>query len=101
LLFRHTLHNGCPHFTIVTGGGPNSFTREEFEWVNTMIGYDKRAINGTYHAINPRHLSRYLAKLCYRFNSRVDLPSMKLLLLFDAAQAPMSDMLLKLAQAYG
>ena len=46
---------------------------KEFAWVNTMIGNVKRSINGTYHAINPKHLPRYLAEFCYRFNRRFDL----------------------------
>jgi ISXO2-like transposase domain len=29
---------GCSHINIVTGGGPQSVTKEEFTWVNTMIG---------------------------------------------------------------
>ena len=33
-------------------------------------------INGTYHAIQPKHLPRYLAEFCYRFNRRFDLQAM-------------------------
>jgi len=100
--FSAVLENGCHHYSIVTGGGPHSVNREEFEWGNTMIGNVKRSINGTYHAINPRHLPRYLAEFCYRFNRRFDLQSMMPRFLFAAAHTPpIPGRLLKLAEAYG
>ena len=100
--FSAVLDSGCHHYKIVTGGGPASVSREEFEWVNTIIGNVKRSINGTYHAINPRHLPRYLAEFCYRFNRRFDLKSIMPRFLFAAAQTPpMPGRLLKLAEAYG
>ena len=41
---------GCIHESILTGGGYQSVTKEEFTWVNTMIGNVKNAVTGTYHA---------------------------------------------------
>lgn len=100
--FSAVLDHGCQHYSIVTGGGPNSVTKEEFAWVNTMIGNVKRSINGTYHAINPKHLPRYLAEFCYRFNRRFDLEAMMPRFLYAAAHTPpMPGRLLKLAEAYG
>jgi transposase-like protein len=93
---------GCHHYSIVTGGGPLSVTKEEFTWVNTMIGNVKRAINGTYHAINPKHLPRYLAEFCYRFNRRFQLEDMLPRFAYMAVRTPpMPWRLLKLAEAYG
>ena len=92
----------CDHYTIVTGGGPQSVTREEFVWVDTMIGKVKRAINGTYHAIHPKHLPRYLAEFCYRFNRGFQLEDMLPRFAYVAARTPsMPGGLLKLAEAYG
>jgi transposase-like protein len=100
--FSSVLSAGCHHYTIVTGGGPQSVSREEFAWVNTMIGNVKRAINGTYHAINPRHLPRYLAEFCYRFNRRFQLDDMLPRFAYVAVRTPpMPARLLKLAEAYG
>ena len=48
--------------SIVTGGGPESFKKEQFIWVNTMIGNVKKSIVGIYHAIKHKHLPRYLAE---------------------------------------
>jgi len=93
---------GCLHFSIVTGGGPQSVTKKEFAWVNTMIGNVKNAIHGTYHAINPKHLPRYLAEFCYRFNRRFQLEDMLPRFAYVAARTPpMPYRLLKLAEAYG
>jgi len=93
---------GCRHVGIVTGGGPQSVTREEFAWVNTMIGNVKKAINGVYHAIGHKHLPRYLAEFCYRFNRRFQLEDMLPRLVYVAARTPpMPGRLLKLAEAYG
>ena len=66
----------CFHLSIVTGGGPESVSKEEFTWVNTMLGNVKNAITGTYHAVNPKHLPRYLAEFCYRHNRRFQLEDM-------------------------
>ena len=84
------------------GGGTDSVTWEEFTGVNTMISNVKRSINGAYYAINSKHLPRYLAEFCYRFNRRFDLVSMLPRFLVAAANTPpMPGRLLKLAEAYG
>ncbi len=93
---------GCNHISIVTGGGPESVTKKEFTWINTMIGNVKNAITGTYHAINPKHLPRYLAEFCYRHNRRFQLEDMLPRFGYVAVRTPpMPSRLLKLAEAYG
>ena len=57
-----------PHQAIVTGGGHESMTNEFFTWVNRVIGNVKNSLKGRYHSLNPKHLPRYLAEFCYRFN---------------------------------
>lgn len=92
----------CYHVSIVTGGGFQSVTKKEFAWVNTMIGNVKNAITGTYHAINPKHLPRYLAEFCYRHNRRFQLKNMLPRFGHMAVRTPpMPGKLLKLAEAYG
>src|SRR5512136_1795427 len=89
LVFQRSYRlDGCHHYSIVTGGGPQSVTKEEFTWVNTMIGNVKKAINGTYHAINPKHLPRYLAEFCYRYNRRFQLEDMLPRLAYVAVRTP-------------
>lgn len=100
--FSGVTEAGCSHCSIVTGGGPQSVTKEEFTWVNTMIGNVKKAINGTYHAISPKHLPRYLAEFCYRYNRRFNLEDMLPRFAYVAVRTPpMPGRLLKLAEAYG
>ena len=92
----------CEHIPIVTGGGPKSVEKEEFYWVNTMIGNIKNGITGTYHAINHKHLPRYLAEFCYRFNRRFDLQKMFPRFVYIAARTPpIPNRLLSLAESYG
>ena len=93
---------GCVHERIVTGGGYKSVTKEEFTWVNTMIGNVKNAVIGTYHAIGAKHLPRYLAEFCYRFNRRFQLEDMLPRFVYIALRTPpMPNRLLKLAESYG
>lgn len=93
---------GCHHVSIVTGGGYQSVTKKEFAWVNTMIGNVKNAITGTYHAINPKHLPRYLAEFCYRHNRRFQLKEMIPRFGYVAVRTPpMPGRILRLAEAYG
>lgn len=92
---------GCTHYPVVTGGGPSSVTLETFTWVNTLIGNVKNAVTGTYHAIAPKHLPRYLAEFCYRFNRRFDLSALLPRFVYVAARTPpMPGRLLKLAETY-
>jgi len=90
----------CTHQAIVTGGGPASVDIPAFKWVNTMIGNVKSAIRGTYKAISKRHVSRYLAEFCYRFNRRFQLGEMIERLAFVALRTPPRPIaLLKLAES--
>jgi len=66
----------CPHWSIATGGGPSSVEKQEFTWVNAMLGNVKNAIHGTYHAIAGKHLGRYLGAFAYRCNRRFELDRM-------------------------
>jgi hypothetical protein len=92
----------CHHISIVTGREHQSVTKKEFAWVNTMIGNVKNAITGTYHAINPKHLPRYLAEFCYRHNKRFQLEDMIPRFAYVAVRTPpMPNRLLILAEAYG
>ena len=100
--FRAVTNIGCQHEAFVTGGGASSVSSEIFTWVNTMIGNVKNSIHGTYHAISDRHLSRYLAEFCYRFNRRYHLESMVDRLGLAAVRTPpMPQRLLSMAEAWG
>lgn len=93
---------GCRHTAIVTGGGPQSVTLEAFTWVNTLIGNVKNSMHGSYHTISARHLPRYLAEFCYRFNRRYQLEEMIPRLAYVAVRTPpMPQRLLSMAEAWG
>ena len=62
--FKALSQVGFEQTAIVTGGGAASMACERFTWVNTLIGNVKNAMTGAYHAINPKHLLRYLAEFC-------------------------------------
>lgn len=64
---------GIFHKSVVTGGGYESMAIPAFTWVNVMLGNVKRSLHGTYHAVSQKHLPRYLAEFCYRFNRRFDM----------------------------
>jgi transposase-like protein len=93
---------GCQHQAIITGSGPDSVKIEAFIWINTMIGNVKTAMHGTYHAISERHLPRYLAEFCYRFNRRFKLEAMIPRLCYAAVRTPpMPQRLLSMAECRG
>jgi hypothetical protein len=91
---------GCKHSSIVTSGGPEFVSLESFTWVNTMIDNVKRSMNEAYHAINHKHLPRYLAEFCYRFNRRFVLEDMLPGLCYVVARMPPMPMRL-LKEVYG
>ena len=68
-----------------------------FQWVNTIIGNLKTTLSGTYHHIEEKYVSRYLAEFEYRFNRRYDLKQMLPRLLFAAVHTcPLPESLLTL-----
>ena len=100
--FRAVEEAGCQHEAIVTGGGPACVTLEAFTWVNTMIGNVKNSMQGSYHAIRGKHLPRYLAEFCYRFNRRFKLEDMIPRLGYAAMRTPpMPERLLSMAEPQG
>jgi len=100
--FNAVTDAGCQHIKIVTGGGAECVNIEAFTWVNTMIGNVKNALVGTYHSIDHKHLPRYLAEFCYRFNRRFELKDMLPRLGYIAARTPPMPMrLLKMAELHG
>ena len=99
--FRAVSGDQTTHQAIITGGGPDSVTLEAFTWVNTMLGNLKNSLRGTYHAVSAKHLPRYLAEFCYRFNRRYDLANMLPRLGYVAVRTPpMPYRLVKVAEAH-
>lgn len=97
--FRGLKDTGIFHLPIVTGGGADCVELPYFQWVNTMISNVKNSMHGTYHAINKKHLPRYLGEFCFKFNRRFNLEKMLDQLLYSSIQtAPMPERLLKLAE---
>lgn len=79
---------GCEHEAIVTGGGFKSVKKEEFKWLNTIIGNVKNSIHGTYHSVSQKHFGRYLAEFCYRFNRRFHLDQLLTRFISAALRTP-------------
>ena len=65
-------------------------------------GHVKNSMHGSYYSINGRHLPRYLAEFCYRFNRRYKLGDMIPRLGYIAVRTPpMPQRLLSMAEAWG
>jgi len=89
----------CTHQPLPTSASPRA--RRRLLWVDTILGNVKNAMHGTYHAIRAKHLPRYLAEFCWRFNHRFDLAGLLERLAAAAAQTPpMPYRLVKLAEAH-
>jgi hypothetical protein len=86
------------HFYISTNKH-KELSRKIFKWLNTVLGNVKTAIRGVYHSISDKHVPRYLAEYCYRFNRRFNMGGMISSLLKHAVNtSPMPRRLLKLAE---
>lgn len=97
--FAGVAEAGCSHQPIITGSGRNAARTPAFRWVNTTLANIKNAMVGTYRAVRPKHLPRYLAEFEYRFNRRYDLAAMIPRLGYAAVHTPpMPYALLKLAE---
>jgi hypothetical protein len=91
----------CTHEPKIMSGPGTLRRRKALKWVDTMLGNVKNSIHGTYHAIGHKHLPRYLAEFCWRFNRRFDLANLLPRLAVAAAQTPpMPYRLVKLAERH-
>ena len=100
--FRGVADAGCEHVPTVTGGGQRSCGDSRFVRVNTMLANVKQSLAGTCPALNGKHLPRYLAEFCYRFNRRYDLQVLVPRLLHASVRTPpMPYRLLTLAESCG
>jgi hypothetical protein len=98
--FRGIASAGFAHQPVVTGGGYRSMALPEFQWLNTVLGNVKNSLRGSYHQVSGKHLPRFLAEFCYRFNRRFDLAAMLPRLGWAAMRTPpMPHRLLKIAEA--
>ncbi len=90
--FRGVADAGCEHVPTVTGGGQRSCADSRFVRVNvrvnTMLAHVKQSLAGTCHALDRKHLPRYLAEFRYRFNRRYDLEALVPRLLHASVRAP-------------
>jgi hypothetical protein len=97
--FPAVTQNQCQHESLVTSVGGKYNDHKVFQWLNTVIGNVKNSMHGTHHAIGKRHLPRYLAEFCYRFNRRFQLHTMVDRLTYTALRTqPVPQRLLKLAE---
>lgn len=96
--FTAVSRQGFIHVPLRTSG--NKVLQDStFKWVNTILGNVKNALVGTYRAISPKHIPRYLSSFAYRFNRRFHLPDLFTRLAYVALRTPpMPYRLLKLAE---
>ena len=86
------------HFPIETNKDKD-LSRSIFQWLNTVLGNVKTAIRGVYHSISDKHVPRYLAEYCYRFNRRFNMGGMIVSLIKHSVNTPpMPKHLLKMAE---
>jgi len=85
--FAGVIDAGCAHSYIVVG---QRKPREvpALQWVNTVLGNLKTAINGAHKAFKfGKYASQYLGAFAYRFNHRFDLRAMVRMLIGDCVLA--------------
>ncbi len=87
---------GCTHEAIVSGGGRAAVEKDEFYWVNTVLGNLKTGLRSSCHSFDAKYAQRCLAEFEYRFNRRYRLADMVPRLAFVALRTPpMPERLLK------
>ncbi len=71
LPYRSLTKEGYVHQTVEHGA--KEYARGDVH-VNTLEGFwsqMKRSLNGTYHAVSPKHLQSYVNEFSYRYNHRL------------------------------
>lgn len=67
--YRSLEDNGFSHEHVVLMKDKTQL--KELKWAHALIANVKGNIRGVYHNVSPKHLQRYLAEYCYRFNRRL------------------------------
>lgn len=105
----HLVTDGLPCFRAMAGDqhihqsekcyeNGKLIERNDFNWVNTILGNLKNALVSTYKANNKKYAQRYLSEFEYRFNRRFDLRNIFSELLRNSICTPaMPERLLRLA----
>ncbi len=66
--YRRLGENGFSHEPVVLMKDKDQL--KELKWAHALIANLKGNIRGVHHNVSPKHLQRYLAEHCYRFNRR-------------------------------
>ena len=66
-LYPHLDKDGYEHIGKVFNPDED---KEHLKWLHTVISNAKALIEGTFHGLDEKHMDRYLAEFCYRFNRR-------------------------------
>ncbi len=66
--YRTLAFNGLEHQYVVLSKDKSGLSR--LKWVHALIANIKGNIRGVYHGVSEKHLHRYLAEFCCRFNRR-------------------------------
>lgn len=83
---------------VAPHGVPEYDELKVFKRLSTIIGNVKNAIHGRYHTAREKHLPRYLAEFCYRFNRHFQLGDIITRFTYVALPLPLPQYLLKLAE---
>lgn len=75
--FARSVDTRHAHSVLVAEGGRAAYEVRGARWANTVLANAKRAISGSYHAIEQsKYTRRYLAEAQYRFRRRFRLVEM-------------------------
>lgn len=66
--YRRLGENGLSHEHVVLMKDKDQ--PKKLRWAHALIANLKGNIRGVHHTVSPKHLQRYLAEYCYRFNRR-------------------------------
>jgi transposase-like protein len=66
--YRTLAANGYDHQYVVLSSDKAGL--KQLKWVHALIANVKGNIRGVHHGVSEKHLHRYLAEFCYRFNRR-------------------------------
>jgi transposase-like protein len=66
--YRTLGSNGFGHESVIVSKDKEALN--QLRWVHVLTANVKGNLRGVYHGVSGKHLDRYLAEFCYRFNRR-------------------------------
>lgn len=86
--FNAVTDSGCEHEVHIFDSSLERVEHPALHWINTLLGFVKNTLHGTYHTVRAQPPNRHPTEYHYRFYRRHDPPNLIPKFLYVALRPP-------------